>query len=394
MPKRVTGLTAAQVKGLKKSGDYADGNGLYLRITKTGMKTWIFRFSLNGRRRHMGLGSVDLVTLAAARKKAFEAKLKVNNGIDPIDERRSQSNGNSITFSEAVSRYVDVMKSGWSNEKYAKQWQSSINTYCQNIAPIPIDKVDSAMVLTSIEPIWSEKTETASRLIGKIESILDWAKVNGHRSGDNPARWKGHLSQSLPAKSKVAKVKGHASMPYKEVPVFFPRLMLMKGFGSRALQFLILTSCRTSEVLKASWSEFNDDLSVWIIPPERMKVGKEHRIPLTEQATNILKPLAEFRSSDLVFPSQKRGQSLSNMTMANVLKRMGQEITAHGFRSSFRTWAIEETQHSHEVAEAALAHTPRDKVVAAYQRGDLFEKRRLLMQDWSEFVCGDTYESR
>ena len=180
-------------------------------------------------------------------------------------------------------------------------------------------------------------------------------------------------------------------MPYREVPVFFPRLMLMNGFGSRALQFLILTSCRTSEVLKASWSEFNDDLSVWIIPPERMKVGKEHRIPLTEQASNILKPLAEFRSSDLVFPSQKREQSLSNMTMANVLKRMGQEITAHGFRSSFRTWASEETQHSHEVAEAALAHTPRDKVVAAYQRGDLFEKRRLLMQDWSEFVCGDTY---
>ena len=200
---------------------------------------------------------------------------------------------------------------------------------------------------------------------------------------------KGHLSQSLPAKNKVTQVKGHASMPYKEVPLFFPRLMMMNGFGSCALQFLILTASRTSEVLKASWLEFNDDLSIWIIPPERMKVGKEHRVPLTEQASNILKRLAEFRSSDLVFPSQKRGHPLSNMTMANVLKRMGEQITAHGFRSSFRTWASEETQHTHEVAEAALAHTPKDKVVAAYQRGDLFEKRRILMQDWAEFVCGN-----
>ena len=389
MPKKVKGLTAAKVKSITKSGDYADGNGLYLRVTNTGQKTWLFRFSLNGRRRHMGLGSIDLISLAEAREIAFKAKIQVNNGIDPIDERRRLRNEHSISFGEAVSRYVDVMRPSWSNEKYAKQWRSSINTYCQNIAPIPIDKIDSPMVLNSIEPIWAAKTETASRLRGKIESILDWAKVNGYRSGDNPARWKGHLSQSLPAKNKVTQVKGHASMPYKEVPLFFPRLMMMNGFGSCALQFLILTASRTSEVLKASWLEFNDDLSIWIIPPERMKVGKEHRVPLTEQASDILRRLAEFRSSDLVFPSQKRGHPLSNMTMANVLKRMGEQITAHGFRSSFRTWASEETQHTHEVAEAALAHTPKDKVVAAYQRGDLFEKRRILMQDWAEFVCGN-----
>ena len=386
MPKKAKGLTARQVETMKTPGDHADGNGLYMRVKPSGMKTWLFRYQVNGHRHAMGLGSTRLKSLAQAREKSYELALKISDGIDPIQERKVLERKTSITFMDAAARYIKVMSPSWKNVKHAQQWQNTLDKYCIPIADLPVDKIDSYLVMQCLEPIWAVIPETASRIRGRMEKILDWSRVNGYREGENPARWTGHLDQSLPRKTKITTVKGHASMPYAELPQFWPVLNLLQGLGARALEFTILTACRTSEVLNAKWQEIDEPSQIWTIPAERMKAGKEHRVPLSNTALSLLNALKNQQRGDLIFPGQKRNHSLSNMTMLKVLQRLEHAYTPHGFRSTFRTWISEKTNHVHEVAEAALAHTIGDKVVSAYQRGDLFEKRRQLMMEWSNFV--------
>ena len=386
MPKKAKGLTARQVETMKTPGDHADGNGLYMRVKPSGMKTWLFRYQVNGHRHAMGLGSTRLKSLAQAREKSCELALKISDGIDPIQERKVLERKTSITFMDAAARYIKVMRPSWKNVKHAQQWQNTLDKYCIPIADLPVDKIDSYLVMQCLEPIWAVIPETASRIRGRMEKILDWSRVNGYREGENPARWSGHLDQSLPRKTKIRTVKGHASMPYTELPQFWPVLNLLQGLGARALEFTILTACRTSEVLNAKWQEIDEPSQIWTIPAERMKAGKEHRVPLSNATLFLLNALKNQQRGDLIFPGQKRNQPLSNMTMLKVLQRLEHAYTPHGFRSTFRTWISEKTNHVHEVAEAALAHTIGDKVVAAYQRGDLFEKRRQLMLDWADFV--------
>jgi integrase len=395
MPKRAAGLSARKVETAKEPGFYADGNGLYLQVTASGAKSWILRFSIGGRRRDMGLGPLATMSLAKARQKAVEAKSLLKAGVDPIEARRAEKatkqveEARIVTFRDCADAYVRSMRLGWRNVKHASQWDATLARYVfPLIGALPVDAIDTGLVLKVLEPIWAVKTETASRVRGRIESILDYARVRGHRSGENPARWRGHLDHILPDKKDVTKVEHHASLPYQEIPEFWPRLQVQDGMGARALEFAILTASRTGEVLGATWQEIDLEAGVWTIPPNRMKAGAEHRVPLSEPAVALLRKLATIRQNEFAFPGHSRGRPLSNMSMAMVLRRMKINATPHGFRSTFRTWAAERTDFAHEVAEAALAHTQLSKVVAAYQRGDFFQKRRDLMQAWAKYCSG------
>jgi integrase len=392
MPRKAAGLTARQVQTQRTAGLFADGGGLYLQVSPTGAKTWIYRFQIAGRRRDMGLGSAGVFTLGDARQKAAEARRLVAEGIDPIERRTGQAaaaalvTAKVVTFKDCAEAYIDSMRAGWKNAKHGAQWAATLETYAYPVMDsLPIDGIDTGLVLRVLEPIWPTKSETASRVRGRIESILDYAKVRGYRSGENPARWKGHLDHILPAKGAVARVQHHASMPYAELPDFWPRLQVQDGLGARALELCVLTATRTGELLGARWPEIDMETLTWTIPAERMKAGAEHRVPLSDAAMELLRKLAAIRMGDLVFPGQSADRALSGMTMAMALRRMKVPVTPHGFRSTFRTWVAEQTAFPHEVAEAALAHTQGDKVVAAYQRGDLFEKRRRLMAEWARF---------
>lgn len=393
MPKKATGLTARKVETLKTPGLFADGNGLYLQVTAAGAKTWIFRFQIDGRRRDMGLGSAGIVSLADARQVVLDARRMVRDGLDPIEARNAAKAAAAVqiaratTFRECAEAFIEGNQAGWRNDKHAAQWSSTLKTYAfPVIGDLPIEAVDTTLVLKVIEPLWSMKTETASRLRGRIETVLDYAKVRGLRAGENPARWKGHLDHVLPAKGDVAKTVHHASMPYAELPAFWPLLQAQDGLGARALEFAVLTGTRTAEVLNAPWSEFDLEAAIWTVPGARMKAGIDHRVPLSGPAMALLRKLAAIRENDFVFAGQRPNRPLSQMAMLMVLRRMKAGVTAHGFRATFRTWIAERTAYPHEVAEAALAHTQGDKVVAAYQRGDLFEKRRRLMEEWASFV--------
>lgn len=397
MPKRAQGLSARGVQTEKAPGMYADGNGLYLQVTPGGAKSWIFRYSMAGRRREMGLGPLALVSLAEARDKALELRKAVFIGTDPLEARKVNTAAaiasavHAITFRECCASYIDVMKAGWSNAKHADQWTSSLASYAYPvIGDVTVSLIDTPMVLKVLEPIWTEKTETASRVRGRIESVLDWAKVRGYRDGENPARWKGHLELILPAKGDVAPVEHHAALLYADLPAFWRKLAEQDGTGARALELCILTATRSGEVLGARWSEIDLEAQVWTVPADRMKAGAEHRIPLAEASIVLLKKLRALGTSEFVFEGQTKGKPISNMTMNATLKRMKVDVTPHGFRSTFRTWAAEKTRFQHEVCEAALAHTQGDRVVAAYQRGDMFEKRRELMAAWADFAEGRT----
>ncbi len=401
MAKMAVGLSARKVETIKTPGLFADGNGLYLQVTQTGAKSWIFRYQMAGRRRDMGLGSALIVSLADARQKALDAKRMVVSGKDPLDEKKADSasqaleTARAVTFKECAAAYIDSMRAGWKNAKHAAQWGATLETYAYpSLGDLPIGGVDIGLVLKVLEPIWTVKTETASRVRGRIEAILDYAKARGYRTGENPARWKGHLDHILPSKASVAKVEHHPSLPYTAMPAFWPKLQIQDGMGARALEFAILTAARTNEVLGARWDEIDLEARVWSVPGSRMKAGVDHRVPLTEPAVALLRKMAAVRIGELVFPGQRHDRQkdhdrqLSNMAMAMVLRRMNIEATPHGFRSTFRTWVAEQTRFPHEVAEAALAHTQSDKVVAAYQRGDLFDKRRELMAAWAAYCMG------
>ena len=393
MPK----LNVLAMKKLTKPGRYGDGGGLWLQVRSAENRSWLLRYKFDGRPRQMGLGPVELVSLAEAREAALEARKLVFRGVDPIEQRKAAkearlAHASAYTFQQVAERYVAAHEAGWRNEKHAAQWKATLEAYAHPVfGSRSVAAVDVGLVMRALEPIWREKPETASRVRGRIESVLDYATARGWRHGDNPARWRGHLENLLPKKSKVAQVEHHAALPYSQVGMFLAGLRTAEGVSARALEFTILTAARTGETIGATWSEVDFETGTWTIPGKRMKAGAEHRVPLSDRAVEILTALLPFRTGPNapVFPGGRRGSGLSQMALVMTLRRLGHaEITVHGFRSSFRDWAAETTGYPREVAEAALAHTLRDKVEAAYRRGDLFEKRRRLMADWATY-CGD-----
>jgi len=403
-------LNPLQVRRLGE-GLHPDGGGLHLQVTGEAGRSWIFRYWADGRERQMGLGPTHTVSLSEARIAAREARRQRSAGLDPIEERRKADaaqkleRAKSVTFDDAVDAFIEANKAAWGNDKHVKQWKSTLTTYASpRLGHLPVGEVETRHVLAVLEPIWQAKTETASRVRGRIENVLDWATAYGHRAGDNPARWKGHLDKILPAKSKVAKVQHHAALPFAQLPHFMKALARVEGVAARALAFTILTVARTSEVLGADWSEFDLVKKVWTIPAERMKAGREHRIPLSAPAIVILEAMrarwieveahrwrgkaapAEARvPTGPVFFGLRAGKGLSNMSLLKVLKGLKRgDLTTHGFRSTFSDWAAETTSYPSEMVEMALAHKIASKVEAAYRRGDQFAKRHALMADWAK----------
>ena len=393
MPKNVNRLSAVKVASTKNPGLYADGNGLYLQVTESGSRSWVFRFKASGHTRDMGLGSVNAVGLAEARAMAAECRRQRFQGIDPIEARKSEraqaqlEAARSITFDDCRDKFIDAHKAAWANEKHLKQWENTLKTYITPVfGALPVQNVDVALVLKALEPIWTAKPETASRVRGRIERILDWAKARGFREGENPARWRGHLNVLLASRAKVRRVVHHAALPYGELPGFLLRIQQRDAVAARALEFAILTAARTGEVLGTHWDEIDLENKIWTVPASRMKAGREHRVPMSAVALAIIKRLKAIRQNDFVFPGERSNRPLSNMSMLMMLRRMGREdLTVHGFRSTFRDWAAEQTNFPREVAEAALAHIVADRTEAAYRRGDLFEKRRRLMAAWAAY---------
>jgi integrase len=397
MARKIEKLTALSVTRAKKRGYIADGGGLYLQVSASGAKSWVFRFRDNGRLREAGLGPVHTVTLAKARDGAREYRNLRLNGIDPIAERQAGQlkakleAARAMTFKQCAEAYIEAHKGSWKNDKHAAQWPSTLETYAYPIfGDLPVQAIDVTLVTKALEPIWTTKTETASRLRGRIERVLDWAKVRDYRQGDNPARWRGHLEALLPQRSKVQKVRHHPALPYAEIGTFMAALREQDGMSALALEFLILTATRTGEVIGATWDEIDLGAAVWTIPADRMKGGKEHRVPLSKPALAVLKRLHDAASGTFVFLGAKAGKPLSSMAMLMLLGRMERsDLTVHGFRSTFRDWVGERTNFPREVAEHALAHSLPDKVEAAYRRGDQFEKRQRMMEDWATF-CAQT----
>jgi integrase len=395
MARQVEKLTALKAARKLQPAMHADGGGLYLQVTGEGGKSWSFRYSLHGKAREMGLGSYSAVSLADAREEAAKCRRLRQQGIDPIEARKAErarralDAAKTITFKQAAAKYIASHRAGWKNPKHALLWENTLATYAEPVmGAVSVQAIDTGLVLRVLEPIWRTKPETASRVRGRIEAILDWAKVRGLRQGENPALWRGHLEHSLPAKLKVRRVRHHPALPYAELPDFMAELRKQEGAGARALEFTILTAARTCETVGATWDEADTAEKLWTVPPERMKATREHRVPLSPRALTILGEAKAARTSEseFVFPGGRRGRPLSNMAMAKVLQRMGRDdITVHGFRSTFRDWAAERTNYPGEVVEMALAHAVSDKVEAAYRRGDLFEKRHRLMAEWATY---------
>jgi integrase len=385
------GLTLKQVGAKLSPGRYGDGAGLYLQVGPTGTKSWLFRYEFNQRERYMGLGPLHTVDLADAREQARKARRQILDGVDPLDARTSEKAARaleaakSMTFADAADKYYAAHEASWSNAKHRQQFKNTMAQYVlPKIGRLSVAAVDTGEVLRCIEPMWKDKTATANRVRGRIEAVLDWATVRGYRQGDNPARWKGHLSEVLPAPGKVAKAEHHNAMPYAELPEFMAKLAEAQGVPARALEFLILTAARTSEVSNAVWSEFDLSAKTWTIPAERMKASQPHRVPLSGRAVALLEALP--REGEFVFVGAKAGAPISWIAMLRCLKRITHNgSTVHGFRSTFSDWANERTNHSNHVIEQALAHAVGNAVERAYRRGDLFEKRRRLMSDWARY---------
>jgi len=394
MAHQVNRLTARTVETATEPGLYPDGAGLYLRVGRGGAKSWCLRYMLAGKAREMGLGGASKIGLADARKRASAQRLLLVDKVDPLARREAETRTRKIeaaqamTFEEAARAYVKAHEPSWRNAKHRQQWTNTLGTYVFPIfGALAVGAVDVAMVMKVIEPLWATKPETAGRVRGRIESVLDWAKARGFREGENPARWRGHLSNLLPARSKVRSVKHHAALPYAEIGPFMVYLRSRGGAAANALEFLILTAARTNEVLGARWPEIDLGARMWTVPASRMKGQREHRVPLTSAAIAVLDRTLR-QGGDFLFPGAKAGRGLSNMAMLKVLERMDSgNLTAHGFRATFKTWATERTNFPSEDVETALAHVIGDKVEAAYQRGDLLDKRRRLMDAWGEFCA-------
>ena len=399
MARQQNRLTALQVTKLSKPGLYGDGGGLTLQITPAGVKSWLHRYMIDGKSFAMGLGPTHTVDLAEARRKALEGRRLLLDGVNPLLARNQQqvaaklAETNMMTFDQCAEAYIQAQKPSWKNAKHAKQWSSTLKTYASPVfGAAPVADVDTGLVVKCLAPIWESKTETATRVRGRIESVLGWATTSGYRTGENPARWKGHLENLLATISKVRRTKNHPALPWQQAGAFVHALRAREGVAALALEFLVLTACRSGEVRGALWAEFDLDGRLWTIPAARMKGAREHQIPLSDPAVRILAALP--KDSDIVFPGTK-GQALSDMSLTAVVRRMGgrhdwvdadgARVTVHGFRTTFRMWAAEMTNYPREVAEHSLAHQLPDAVERAYQRGSQFTKRTSLMSDWAVY---------
>ncbi|GAA0567891.1 tyrosine-type recombinase/integrase [Halomonas salifodinae] len=393
-------LTSKAVQKLAKEGKKGmtgDGQGLYLQITAGGSVSWIYRFKLQGKQRYMGLGSYPDVSLALARERAGDHRKLVKKGQDPmeVNVEQEQTGETTPTFTSCAARYIKSHRRSWRNAKHARQWVSTLKAYARPvIGAKPVDEVTTQDVLKILSPIWTSKTETAKRVQGRIENVLDYAAAHSYRDPVNPARWRGHLDKLLAKPARVKKVTHHPAMPYDDVAAFMAELQGYASISSKALQFLIFTATRTSEVLRSDWMEIDLDNETWTIPADRMKARREHRVPLSRQAVELLAKLPRVQGNTHVFPGARYGRPLSNMAMLQLMRGMGYGVggergdyVPHGFRSSFRDWTGEVTSYPRDVAEMALAHTIENKVEAAYRRGDLFEKRRAMMQEWADYIA-------
>ena len=385
MAREIDRLTARGVTSITKPGRVADGAGLYLAVDKTGAKRWVFLYRHNGQTREMGLGGINAVSLAKARDLAGEMRATVKAGGDPIALRRMAPEI-VPTFGEAADEFVEAMKPQFRNKKHIDQWTMTLTEYAKPLRSKPVNEITTANVLAVLKPIWGTKPETASRLRGRIERVLDAARAKGHRTGENPALWRGHLANLLPKRQRLSRGH-HAAMPYVDVPAFIVELRKREAVSARALEFTILTAARSGEVFGATWPEIDMGAAVWTVPAPRMKGGREHRVPLSPRAVALLKEMLVLRRSPegFVFPGQRKGKPLSVMAMDMILRRMKVSDTVHGFRSSFRDWCGEASTFPRELAEAALAHVFGDETERAYRRGDALEKRRKLMVAWANY---------
>jgi integrase len=406
-------LTVKRIAKLTAPGRYRDERGLYLQVASPTNRSWLLRYERDGRERWMGLGALHAFNLDEARERARKARQLLADGIDPLEAKKAERAAKALeaakvlTFKEAAQQYFDGHERKWRNAKHRAQFLSTLKDYAFTyIGALPVGAIDTGLVLKVIEPIWQTKTETASRVRSRIERVLDWATVRGYRTGDNPARWRGHLDQVLAARNEIAKTQHHAALAYAELPALVKELSTREGIAARALEFTILTAARTGEVIGARWDEMDLAAGIWTVPEDRMKMKREHRVPLSASALAMLKALPREEGNDFVFVGGKEGAGLSNMAMAAVLKRMGnpdgttrwvgkngKPVVPHGFRSTFRDWAAESTAYPNHVVEMALAHTIGNKVEAAYRRGDLFEKRRRLMAEWAKYCASAPKEN-
>lgn len=393
MPRKARELSPLEVRRLTQAGRWSVGgvDGLALQVTESGARTWVLRVTVGGRQREMGLGSFPTVPLAEARERARAHRALVAAGTDPIAQRLAQKSAAAAErrsqqdFATVSAQYITRHERSWRNPKHGAQWTATLKTYAEPvIGSLLVRDITTAHVVQVLEPIWTTKTETATRVRSRVELVLDFAAARGLRDGPNPARWRGNLDAALPKASRVAKVEHHAAVAVADVPAFFARLRTQAGIGARALEFAILTAARSGEVRGAVWKEFDLEAALWTVPAARMKAGREHRVPLSAAALALLKAQPKGGDDDLVFPGT-RGP-LSDMSLTAVLRRMKVEATVHGFRSTFRDWAAERTSYASEIAEMALAHAVGDKVEAAYRRGDLLQRRVALMEDWSRFL--------
>lgn len=392
-------LTPLVVKAANRPGLIGDGKGLYLQVSAFGTKSWLYRYMIDGQARKMGLGAVDAVPLAKAREKARQARELVADGIDPIEARNQErvarqiERAKAITFRKAAEGYIADNEGAWKNAKHRAQWASTLQTYAYPVlGSVAVADIDQALVLRVIKPIWASKTETAKRVRGRIETVLDWAKVHGYRTGENPARWSGHLALILPAPSKIAPVKNQPALPYAEIPEFMARVRAGVQVSYKALEFTILTAARTNEAIGARRSEIDLEKNVWTIPAERMKASRDHHVALSDRALEILSELPQ--EGEWLFPGAKAGRPLSNMAMLELVRGLRPGVTVHGFRSTFRDWAGDLTAYPRDLIEFALAHKIKDETEAAYRRSSALEKRRRLMNDWAGYCASPAMPAR
>lgn len=419
MARQLNRLTALQVKKMDKPGLYGDGGGLTLQITSAGVKSWLFRYMRDGKAHGMGLGATHTISLAEARQKALDARKLLTDGLNPLEMKKQKllvaalERAKTMTFDQCATSYIEAHKASWKNAKHIDQWTNTLATYASPVfGQQPVADVDTALVVKCLSPIWQTKTETASRLRGRIESVLGWATTSGYRAGENPARWKGHLENLLASISKSSRTKNHPSLPWQRIGEFMVALKACEGMAAKAVEFAVLTACRSGEVRNAQWTEFDLTERVWTIPAERMKARREHQVPISDAALEVLMSIRELDMASVnqapippdngfVFAETKM-QALSNMSLTALIRRMngnsdkpiwvdasGNGITVHGFRSSFRMWAAEMTTYPREVAEHALAHQLPDAVERAYQRGTQFAKRKALMNEWADICCSN-----
>jgi integrase len=394
MTRSLQRLSPLTVERTKKPGRVHDGGGLYLQVTPTGGKSWVFRYALHGRRPEMGLGTYPEISLAAARRVAFEARSQVKAGQDPIAARDAErarqrlASARGLTFDQAAKQFLEGHGGSWRNKKHRQQWHNTLSAYASPIiGATSVADLTTADVTRVLDQIWKTRPETASRLRARIERILDWAKVRGYRTGENPARWRGHLDNVYPARSEARPVAHHAAVAIDDLPATYAALCQSAGTAALALRFAILTAARAGEVTGATWAEIDLQGKVWTIPASRMKAGREHRVPLSSEAVKILDARRGAMSGDLVFPSWRNGRPLAPSSLLKALRDAGRgSATVHGFRSTFRDWTAERTDTPRDVAEMALAHTIENKAEAAYRRGDMMIKRALLMERWATFT--------